>query len=63
MRAVVFDGTLRFTNSHELAAPTVGGVVVDVIRAGICETDLQLCRGYMGFRGVPGHEFIGIPRS
>lgn len=27
--------------------------------AGVCDTDLQLARGYMGFRGVPGHEFVG----
>jgi len=28
--------------------------------AGICGTDLELARGYMGYRGVPGHEFVGI---
>jgi len=28
--------------------------------AGICGTDLELARGYMDFRGVPGHEFVGI---
>lgn len=28
--------------------------------AGICDTDLQLARGYMGFRGILGHEFVGI---
>lgn len=37
-------------------------VLVDVLRAGICETDLQLMRGYMGFSGVLGHEFVGIAR-
>ncbi len=26
---------------------------------GICATDLELVRGYMGFSGVPGHEFVG----
>jgi len=35
-------------------------VLVRVLRAGICETDLQLVLGYMGFRGVLGHEFVGI---
>jgi threonine dehydrogenase-like Zn-dependent dehydrogenase len=33
---------------------------VRVLRAGICETDLQLVRGYRPFRGVLGHEFVGI---
>jgi threonine dehydrogenase-like Zn-dependent dehydrogenase len=37
--------------------------MVDVLRAGICETDLQLVRGYMGFRGVLGHEFVGVART
>lgn len=27
--------------------------------AGVCDTDLQLAKGYMGFSGVPGHEFVG----
>src|SRR5580704_19220654 len=29
------------------------------IAAGICSTDLELQRGYYGFRGTPGHEFVG----
>jgi threonine dehydrogenase-like Zn-dependent dehydrogenase len=32
---------------------------VRVLSAGVCATDLALLRGYMGFRGVPGHEFVG----
>jgi threonine dehydrogenase-like Zn-dependent dehydrogenase len=36
---------------------------VRVLRAGICETDLQLVRGYKGFRGVLGHEFVGVAMS
>ena len=27
--------------------------------AGVCDTDLQLARGYMDYRGVLGHEFVG----
>ena len=46
-------------------APTPGAdeVVVRVTRAGVCETDLQLIKGYMGFRGVLGHEFVGVAES
>jgi len=33
---------------------------VRVLRAGVCATDLALARGYMNFRGVPGHEFVGL---
>ena len=31
--------------------------------AGICGTDLQLLDGYAGFRGIPGHEFVGVVES
>lgn len=34
-------------------------VLVKVHLAGICSTDLQILKGYMGFTGVPGHEFVG----
>ena len=33
--------------------------IVRIILAGICSTDLQIFQGYMGFVGVPGHEFVG----
>lgn len=63
MRAVVFDGQLRFVDSHQLRPGKPDEIAVDVIKAGICETDMQLCQGYMGFSGVLGHEFVGIARS
>ena len=28
--------------------------------AGICNTDLEITKGYMGFKGVLGHEFVGL---
>ena len=50
--------TLRF----DLPEPEVrdGWTRVRVVQAGICATDQALARGYMGFRGVPGHEFVGV---
>lgn len=36
-----------------------GEALVRVRVAGVCDTDLQLARGYMGFRGIPGHELVG----
>lgn len=36
-----------------------GESIVRVRLAGICGTDLELAKGYMGFRGIPGHEFVG----
>lgn len=35
-------------------------IPIRVLTAGICETDLQLIQGYMGFHGVLGHEFVGV---
>jgi len=34
-----------------------------VLTAGICSTDLELQRGYMGFNGVLGHEFVGVVKE
>jgi threonine dehydrogenase-like Zn-dependent dehydrogenase len=37
-----------------------GFALVRVLHAGICNTDLELLRGYYAFRGTPGHEFVGV---
>jgi threonine dehydrogenase-like Zn-dependent dehydrogenase len=64
MRAVILDGhQIRFSVDHEAPDPGPGEVLIRVLGAGICETDLQLIRGYMGFRGIPGHEFVGIAQT
>jgi threonine dehydrogenase-like Zn-dependent dehydrogenase len=40
--------------------PGEGEALVRVLMAGICGTDLELMAGYKQFRGVPGHEMVGI---
>ena len=37
-----------------------GFALIRVLRAGVCNTDLEILKGYMGFHGVLGHEFVGI---
>lgn len=37
-----------------------GEVLIKVLLAGVCSTDLELLRGYYPFTGIPGHEFVGI---
>lgn len=60
MKALVLDGLrLVYDAARAEPEPADGEAVVDVVRAGVCATDLALARGYMGFRGVPGHEFVG----
>ena len=36
-----------------------GYASIRLLCGGICNTDLELLRGYYGFTGVPGHEFVG----
>jgi threonine dehydrogenase-like Zn-dependent dehydrogenase len=43
--------------------PAPGEAVIRPTRMGICATDLELCKGYMGFSGVLGHEFVGVVES
>jgi threonine dehydrogenase-like Zn-dependent dehydrogenase len=59
MKALRIDGgELRVA---EVALPAADGeAVVRVIKSGICGTDLELVKGYSGFRGTPGHEFVGV---
>jgi len=35
-------------------------VLVRVLLSGICNTDLEIARGYAGFNGTIGHEFVGV---
>ena len=58
MRALVFDQSLSLRPRHPEPAPTEGDTLLRVLQAGICSTDLEITRGYMGFRGVLGHEFV-----
>ena len=60
MRALVFDGTLQFVRNYPIPDVPKGSAQVRVIKAGICKTDMELIKGYRGFKGVLGHEFVGI---
>ncbi len=40
--------------------PAPGEALIRVLRAGICNTDLELLRGYYPYTGIPGHEFVGV---
>ncbi|MDE0266872.1 MAG: alcohol dehydrogenase catalytic domain-containing protein [Thaumarchaeota archaeon] len=60
LKAVYFDGTSARTRS-DYPDPGAGGEsTVSVTLAGICGTDLEMLDGYMSYRGVPGHEFVGV---
>ena len=48
----------------DVDVPRVNGeALVKVTLAGICSTDIQITRGYAGFSGTLGHEFVGVVES
>jgi threonine dehydrogenase-like Zn-dependent dehydrogenase len=60
MRALYFDGTaVKFRQAHSDPVVADGEVLIKVLAAGVCQTDLEIARGYMNFKGVLGHEFVG----
>jgi threonine dehydrogenase-like Zn-dependent dehydrogenase len=66
MKAVVSDGQpdkdhwLRVADKYPKPQPARGEVRIRTLLAGICNTDLEVVRGYAGFDGVLGHEFVGV---
>ena len=59
MRAVVFDGTLQLEKNYPDPVLRDGEALIKVSLAGICNTDIEITRGYKGFNGILGHEFVG----
>ncbi len=60
MQAVVYDGELLGLDPHYPEPTRASDEALIAVRlAGICNTDLEIARGYMDFQGVPGHEFVG----
>ncbi len=60
MRAVVFDGErLLVQDGFPVPGRGRGEALVRVRLAGICNTDLEITRGYLGYTGILGHEFVG----
>src|ERR1700687_5829001 len=56
---------LRYENQKLLVTDVMpprveGEALVRVTLSGICNTDLEIARGYAGFEGTIGHEFVGV---
>ncbi len=61
MQALRFEnGDLRLRDVPAPNAETSKEAIVRVLKSGICNTDLEIARGYAEFQGTIGHEFVGI---
>jgi threonine dehydrogenase-like Zn-dependent dehydrogenase len=55
----IVDGSVSWVE-RPMPEPLPGEALVRVAMAGICNTDIEIARGYMGFAGVLGHELCGV---
>lgn len=60
MQALSLDSSLSYRT--DVAKPEIetGEALIRLSLAGICATDLELLKGYAGFAGIVGHEFVGV---
>lgn len=60
MRALVFKNKLCYQTDYPVPQPENNEALIKVTHAGICNTDIEILKGYMEFQGIPGHEFTGL---
>lgn len=62
MKAIVFNDNegLILKSDYAKPVPQAGEALIRVSLAGICNTDAEITKGYMGYSGVLGHEFVGV---
>lgn len=61
MKAIEFNGKeIKLCNEYNKPQIKNGEALIKITMAGVCNTDFELVKGYMGFTGILGHEFVGI---
>ncbi len=60
MRAINFDDKLEFRTDYPIPERGENEALIRVTHAGICNTDIEITKGYMDFQGILGHEFVGV---
>ncbi len=60
MLALVLTPEGPVVQDHPDPRPVPGEAILRPLLTGVCATDLELCRGYMGFTGVLGHELVAV---
>ena len=59
MKALRYTGkAIEWAGDYPRPTPAPGEALLRVRMAGVCNTDLEILRGYADFVGVPGHEFV-----
>ena len=60
MKALVFDEVLKLDKNYPNPTLKENEVLIKTSMVGICNTDYEITKGYMGYKGVLGHEFVGV---
>ncbi len=60
MKAISFENGAMRVIEKDVPRPGPGEALIKTRCAGICNTDIELFKGYMGFSGTPGHEAAGV---
>ena len=60
MKAIVFDDELKFVEDYKKPELKPNEALIKPLYLGICNTDEEITKGYMGYKGVLGHEFVGV---
>lgn len=60
MKGLYYNGTLQLRNDLPLPVRPPGEALIKVLMAGVCQTDIEITKGYMAFKGIIGHEFVGM---
>ena len=60
MKALVYDNELKLDKNYPNPTVKDNEVLIKTSMVGICNTDYEITQGYMGYKGVIGHEFVGV---
>ena len=63
MKALVYDKELKLDKNYPNPTVKDNEVLIRTKMVGICNTDYEITLGYMGYKGVLGHEFVGVVES
>ena len=63
MKALVYDNELKLDKNYPNPTVKDNEVLIKTKMVGICNTDYEITLGYMGYKGVLGHEFVGVVES